>query len=108
MIIAQITKDISLRGDLKSTIINHAVLIKIKFVNTVYIDMVPACPVHAISIINEIAAIPPCHAGCSIYGHGVSCQHMSPGGGKPITTSSLTQLSQHLLTYVFVKFYFHW
>jgi hypothetical protein len=77
-ILAQTTKGNSLRGGLISTIINHAILIKIKFVNTVYVDMVPACPVHAISIINEIAAIPACHAGCSIHGHGVSCQPMSP------------------------------
>jgi hypothetical protein len=68
--------------------------------------MVPAYPVHAISIINEIAAIPPYQVGCSIHGHGVSCQLMSPGGGKPITTSSLTQLSQHLLTYIFAEFIF--
>jgi hypothetical protein len=48
-----------------------------------------------------------CHAGCNIREHGACYQPMSRGGGKPISASSITQLSSHKSRYILTKFRFH-
>jgi hypothetical protein len=60
-------------------------------------DPVTVCPVRAI-----------CFSPWQndVYEYGASCRPMSPGGGKPISTSSATQLSPHLPSYVLTKFPF--
>jgi hypothetical protein len=48
------------------------------------------------------------NAGCNNHARGTSCWPVSsPWRRKPISTS-LTQLSPYLSTYVFAKLHFHW
>jgi hypothetical protein len=55
-------------------------------------DSVLASSVRATSITNEVAPNPSCYFGRNIREHGASCRPVSPGGGKLISTSSVTQL----------------
>jgi hypothetical protein len=68
---------------------------KTKFGN---IDPVPAFPVWAVSITNEIFEIPPAMLPTT----SVSMEHhvsLSPGRENPLSTSSVTQLSPYLPRY---------
>jgi hypothetical protein len=44
----------------------------------------------------------------NVNGHEMSCRPLSPGGGKPISISSVAQLSLHLSRYLLAKCCFHW
>jgi hypothetical protein len=68
---------------------------KYKLIN---ILCVPACQVRAISFSLRTLLS---------YEHRMSCRHLSPGGRKPISVSSVTQQSPHLPSYEFLKFNFH-
>lgn len=47
------------------------------------------------------------HAGLNIHEHGASCWPVSPGRVKPISASSVTELSPNLPRYVPTTFHFH-
>jgi hypothetical protein len=49
-----------------------------------------------------------CHAGCNICKCWASCQPVSPGGRKPISVSSVTELSPCLSRHILAEFCFQW
>lgn len=66
-------------------------------------DLVLDRPVCSIPSAWDVAAI----LACNIPEHGASCLPVSPGGVKPISTSSVTELSPNLPRYVLATINFH-